>query len=95
MNKRHQANQLVFSSTAVYSVLMVLTILTWGIGRAGLSGLWLALLILGLALFKGHLVADWFMGLRGLRGIWRWVLITWLSISGGLIALAFVLSYRG
>ena len=72
----------------------------WGrllaaIGRAGLEGLGLVLLVLGFALLKGHLVADWFMGLRGVRGLWRWVVVIWLLIPGGLITLAFVWSYRG
>ena len=68
-------------------------VVTWAIGRSGLSGLWLALLVLIFALIKGQLVGDWFMGLRGLRGIWRWVVVIWLLIPGALITSAFVLSY--
>jgi len=79
----------------VYAVLVLLTLVTWGVARAGLGGLGLALMVLAFALFKGHLIGDWFMGLRGVRGIWRWVVAVWLLIPGGLIALAFVLSYRG
>lgn len=80
--------------TWAYLLLVVLTVLTWAIGRLGFSGLELALLVLGLALFKGHLVGDWFMGLRRVRGIWRWVVASWLLIPGSLIAVAFALSYR-
>jgi hypothetical protein len=73
----------------------MLTGVTWGIGRAGLGGLEFSLLVLGIALLKGHLIGDWFMGLRHVRGIWRWVIAIWLLIPGGLITSAFVLTYRG
>mgnify|MGYP006311488327 CR=1 FL=1 len=78
--------------TAVYAILILLTVVTWAIGRSGFGGLWVSLLVLGFALLKGQLVGDWFMGLRGLRGIWRWVVLLWLTIPGGLITTAFVLS---
>ena len=93
MNSRETTARALRPCTQIYLLLMVLTATTWAIGRAGLSGIWLALLVLGLALIKGHLVGDWFMGLRGLRGPWRWVIVVWLAIPGGLISLAFVLSY--
>lgn len=95
MNHREPTRQLIRPCTLVYVSLMALTVLTWGIGRSGLSGLGLALMVLLLALFKGQLVGDWFMGLRGLRGIWRWVVVVWLALPGGLIATAFIMSYRG
>ena len=94
MNTQQPTTQLIRPCTLVYLVLVALTVTTWAIGRAGLSGLGLALMVLALALLKGHLVGDWFMGLRGLRGIWRWVVVIWLLIPGGLISLAFFLSYR-
>ena len=87
--------QLIRPCTLVYGVLLTLTAVTWAIGGAGLGGLDLSLLVLGFALLKGHLIGDWFMGLRGVRGIWRWVVVIWLLIPGGLITLAFTLSYRG
>ncbi|MDD3518888.1 MAG: cytochrome C oxidase subunit IV family protein [Chromatiales bacterium] len=83
------------SRTVVYLVLMGLTVATWAIGRAGLEGLGVSLLVLAFALLKGQLVGDWFMGLRGVRGIWRWVIVIWLVVPGALITLAFVLSERG
>ena len=95
MNRQAAARQWVRPCTLVYLALMLLTVLTWGVGRSGLSGLGLALMVLLLALFKGHLVGDWFMGLRGVRGIWRWAVVVWLLLPGGLIATAFILSYRG
>lgn len=81
--------------TLVYATLILLTVVTWAIGRSGLGGLWVSLLVLGFALVKGQLIGDWFMGLRGLRGIWRWVVLAWLTIPGGLITTAFVLANGG
>ena len=95
MNATAPTRQLVRPCTLAYGLLVMLTGVTWGIGRAGPGGPGLTLLVLGFALFKGHLIGDWFMGLHGVRGIWRWVVIIWLAIPGGLITLAFVPSYRG
>ena len=78
--------------TFIYIVLIALTIVTWLIGKAGLSGLEIALTVLGFALVKGLLIGDYYMGLRGIKGIWRWVIIIWLVIPGALITWAFVIS---
>ncbi len=75
--------------TWVYGVLIALTFTTYAVGELGLGGLPLALLVLGIALVKGHLVGDFFMGLHGLSGPWRWVILIWLTLIGGLITLAF------
>ena len=95
MSGEANPRQRIRTCTWVYAGLMLLTVLTWGVGRSGLSGLGLALFVLFLALLKGHLVGDWFMGLRGVRGIWRWAVVVWLLLPGSLITVAFVLSYRG
>lgn len=94
MSRVEPTRQLIRPCSRVYLVLMLLTCVTWAIGRAGPGGLGLALAVLTLALLKGHLIGDWFMGLRGVRGIWRWVVVIWLLLPGSLITLAFVLSYR-
>jgi cytochrome c oxidase subunit 4 len=78
--------------TWVWLIMLALTLATWAIGRAGLGGLELALLVLGFALLKGQLVGDHFMGLRRVRGFWRWPVTLWLVIPGGLITTAFVLA---
>ena len=64
--------------TLVYLVMMLLTLVTWGIGISGAGGLWISLLVLLFALLKGQLVGDWFMGLRGVHGLWRWAVFVWL-----------------
>jgi hypothetical protein len=71
---------------------MALTVITFAIGESGLGGLSLSLMVLGLALLKGHLVGAFFMGLKGIRGPWRWVILVWLILPGGLITLAFSLT---
>ena len=71
---------------------MGLTCITWMIGKAGLSGLDISLLVLALALFKGLLVGDYFMGLRSVTGFWRLPILIWLLLPGGLITWAFLIS---
>ncbi len=78
--------------TFIYIVLMTLTVVTWMIGRAGLSGLDISLLVLSFALFKGLLIGDYYMGLRTVHGFWRWTIIIWLLLPGGLITWAFMIS---
>jgi caa(3)-type oxidase subunit IV len=95
MSGQNRPSGLWQSSTLVYMVLVVLTLVTWAAGRVGAPGLWLSLGVLAIALLKGGLIGDWFMGLRAVRGLWRWVIMIWLVIPGGLITTAFFLSYRG
>jgi len=95
MNASQLSSSFLRPYTLVYLTLMLLTGLTWAAGHFELGGLPVAMLVLAIALFKGHLIGDWFMGLRSVRGIWRWVVVIWLLIPGGLITFAFVLSYRG
>ncbi len=95
MTARADNKALIRPCTLVYLALVLLTMVTWAVGRAGLGGLGLSLTVLGFALFKGHLVGDWFMGLRRVRGIWRAVIFVWLLLTGGLIGVAFMLSSGG
>ena len=94
MSSVEPTRQLIRPCSLVYGMLMLMTCVTWAIGRSGLGGLGVSLLVLAFALLKGQLIGDWFMGLRGVRGIWRWVVVIWLLIPGGLITLAFILSSR-
>lgn len=83
----------ILPSTWVYGILILLTFVTYSIGEQGLGGLQISLLVLGIAIIKGHLVGSYFMGLGQLRGLWRWPVSAWLIIPGALIATAFTLSY--
>ena len=77
--------------TWVWLIMMILTLVTYQIGQAGMDGLGASLMVLGFALVKGQMVGDYFMGLKRIRGIWRWPVTLWLLIPGGLITVAFVL----
>jgi hypothetical protein len=66
--------------------------MSWMIGKTGISGLHVAILVLLMALLKGLLIGDYFMGLRGIRGLWRWPIIIWLCVPGSLITWAFFIT---
>ena len=71
--------------------LVVLTLLTYAAGRAGLGG---PVLITGILLsvaVKGQVVADVFMGLKCVRRPWRWMVTGWLLVVLVLIGVAFAL----
>jgi cytochrome c oxidase subunit 4 len=76
----------------IYLLLISLTLLTWGAGQLGFSGLYASLTMLFLALFKGQLIGDYFMLLKGINSWWRWVVVIWLMLIGILVTTAFVLT---
>ena len=78
--------------TWAWLIMMSLTLVTYLIGQAGLSGLSVSLTVLGIALVKGQMVGDLFMGLKPVRGFWRWPVTLWLFIPGALVTTAFVLA---
>ncbi|MEW8627354.1 MAG: cytochrome C oxidase subunit IV family protein [Candidatus Thiodiazotropha sp.] len=80
--------------TLIYLLLISFSLATFLVGKLGLSGLGMSLLVLLLALIKGQLVGSYFMGLGGVRGVWRWPVFIWLFIPGILIGMAFYLSYQ-
>lgn len=82
------------AATWIYLLLMLLTVLTFAVGEAGVEGLTISLLVLALALMKGQLLGDHFMGLAKVRGLWRWVVVIWLSLPAMMIGTAFILAAR-
>ena len=91
-NTTSDQRYLIRPCTIVYIVLVGLTLVTWAIGKTGLSGLQVALLVLLLALVKGLLIGDYYMGLGSVRGLWRWPIVIWLFVPGSLITWAFVIA---
>ena len=83
-------NSLIRPCTLIYLLLMLLTFVTWYVGRSGMSGIGISLLVLGIALFKGQMIGDYFMGLKAVTDFWRWVIFIWLFIPGDLITYAFM-----
>ena len=86
------SSSIIRPCTWIYLLLMGLTLLTWAVGRAQLSGLQVSLLVLGIALLKGQLIGDYFMGLKSVSGFWRWVIFIWLLLVGTLVSTAFYIS---
>jgi hypothetical protein len=84
----------VRTASWIYLLLLLLTGMTFAVGESGVEGLAVSLLVLLLALVKGHLLGDHFMGLANIRGVWRWVVVIWLSLPAMLIGTAFVLAAR-
>ena len=78
--------------SAVWLLLMAMTLLTFTLGGVSLDGRLLVLLVLGIAVVKAQLVADHFMGLRRVAGFWRPLVTAYLLILGAGIGLAFVLA---
>ncbi|GAB4346095.1 MAG: hypothetical protein Kow006_04130 [Gammaproteobacteria bacterium] len=80
------------SAFMVYLVMMVLTAITYAMGRMGMAGTSVVLVALFIALFKGQLVIDHFMGLRQVRWFWRAILYGYLVVLGVALAAAFILA---
>lgn len=78
-------------STIIWLVLVALTLLTFSIGEAGLTGKLAMLSLLFIALLKGQMVANYFMGLRHVAFGWRAIVLFYFLIVGGLIALAYLM----
>lgn len=78
--------------TIIWLLLVALTIATFGIGEAGLTGKFSMLIVLCITMIKSQMVAHYFMALRETKLIWRLVMLIYFIIVGGLIALAYLMS---
>ena len=75
--------------TAVFLLLIALTLVTYQVGEIGLSGTNISLGVFAIALFKGALISEHFMQLKHASGLWRWMILIWLILLGIVIYLAF------
>lgn len=73
---------------AIWALLVAATLLTWALGE-GRGGPWLAALLLGIAAFKGALVALEFMALRRAPRLWPVLVLGWLALVCLVIGLAY------
>lgn len=87
----HNFLQSNFFSTAIWLLLVALTLLTFSIGEAGMAGQSVMLGLLCIALVKGQMVANYFMGLRHVSIWWRALVLFYFLLVGGLIALAYLM----
>jgi cytochrome c oxidase subunit 4 len=75
--------------TSKWIVLIMLTLASVALGVFVQRGLGLALSVLGIAVFKGQLVADHFMGLKRAHPLWRGLVFSYLAVIGVAIAVAY------
>lgn len=81
-------------STIIWLALVALTIMTFSLGEAGLSGKGIMLTLLAITMIKSQLVANYFMGLRKTKFLWRAIMFGYFVIVGGLIAVAYLMSLK-
>jgi len=80
--------------TTIWLVLVALTIVTFSLGEAGLSGKGIMLTLLAITMIKSQLVANYFMALRKTKFLWRAIMFGYFIIVGGLIAMAYLMGLK-
>lgn len=78
----------------LWVALLVATVLTWLIGKAGYAGPVVVSAILVIAALKGWLIIQDFMALRRVRLLWRVILLGWLLVTLIVILIAYWLGLR-
>ena len=81
-----------FSATAVWLVMLLLTLLTYALGKSGLSGAGIVLILLSTAMIKGGFIIHDFMELRGVSLLWRIIMYGWLSTVCLVITITYMMS---
>jgi cytochrome c oxidase subunit IV len=81
-------------STQIWAILVALTVVTFGIGEAGLAGRGVMLTLLAISFVKGQMVANYFMGLRHAGWLWRGIILGYFLVVGGMIAIAYLIGLR-
>ena len=79
------------TNNIVFISLMLLTLLTWGIGQTDISWKLTFALLLITAFVKIQLIGDFFMQLRTVSSFWRWIITLWILATSTLITIAFYL----
>lgn len=78
----------------LWIALLVATVLTWLIGKAGYAGPTAVFAILLIAGIKGWLIIQDFMGLRRVRLLWRGIVTGWLVATLAIILIAYGLGLQ-
>ena len=73
----------------VWLALVLLTLVTYAVGKLGYGGMSVVAMLLLSVSIKGQLVIDCFMGLAQVRSRWKWVVTVWLLSVVLLIGLAY------
>lgn len=72
--------------------MLVLTMMTYAIGKLGYSGLNMIFLLLVTVIIKGVIIIREYMELRGVSFLWRAIMYGWLWVVTIAIAIAYMLS---
>ena len=80
--------------TIIWLALVALTVMTFSLGEAGMSGKGVMLTLLAITMVKSQLVANYFMGLRRTKFLWRAIMFGYFAIVGGLIAVAYLMGLK-
>jgi hypothetical protein len=78
----------------LWVALLVATVLTWLIGKAGYSGTGAVVGILVIAALKGWMIVQDFMALRRVTFLWRALVLGWLVLTLLIILLAYWLGLK-
>ena len=73
----------------VWLVLVLLTLVTYAVGKLGYGGFTVVAMLLVSVSLKGQLLIDFFMGLVKVQSRWKWVVTGWLVSVVLLIGLAY------
>lgn len=92
MNNSKLQSTLFF--TIIWLVLVGLTIMTFSLGEAGMSGKGVMFTLLAITMVKSQLVANYFMSLRRTKLLWRAIMFGYFAIVGGLIAVAYLMGVQ-
>lgn len=66
--------------TKIWLILVVLTLLSYGLSQAGYEGLVFVVVLVLTALVKGQMIIDHFMMLKTAPLVWRLIVSFWLLI---------------
>lgn len=80
--------------TAIWLLLVGLTVISFCLSETGMSGKHVMLTLLVITMIKSQLVANYFMNLSKTRLLWRSIMFSYFVIVGGLIALAYLKGIR-
>jgi len=77
---------------SIWLLMILLTLLSYGFGKLGFSGIATVLILLLTAVFKGTLIIRDFMELRGVSLMWRVIMYGWLWGVTIAIAITYLVS---
>lgn len=83
-----------YFSTIIWLALLALTILTFSLGEAGMSGSRVMLTLLAITMIKSQLVVNYFMALRKTKFLWRAIMFGYFIVIGSLIAIAYLIGLK-